>query len=226
MTFTLEIACFNPESALVASRAGADRIELCQSPEVGGTTPDFNALILIRDRVTIPIFIMIRPRGEDFVYSDAEFQQMKDSIQQYKALADGFVFGLLNVNKKVDVDRTSELVHLASPKPCTFHRAFDETSNLLEALEATIRCGISTVLTSGGQSTAIHGSGILAQLVENAQGRIEIMPGGGVRSTNLEDLRRRTKAKFFHSSALTGDGIVASFAEIQRLQNLLKQAWT
>ncbi len=217
-TSMLEIACFNPESTLIASEAGADRIELCQSPEVGGTTPDYNALVSIRSRITIPIFVMIRPRGGNFAYSDAEFQQMEDSVQLFKVMADGFVFGVLNANNRVDVERTSKLVNLAHPLPCTFHRAFDEIWDMSAALEDIIKCGLSTILTSGGKSTAHEGALGLAKLVEQAQNRIIIMPGGGVRSTNIEEIGVISKARTFHSSALTDDKNVPSLAEIQQLK--------
>ena len=214
----LEIACFNADSALVASKAGADRIEFCASPEVGGTTPDLEVLRNIRDQIAIPVFVMIRPRGGGFDYTDAEFQQMRDSVAYFKGIANGFVFGLLDANSRVDVPRTTELVTLARPLPCTFHRAFDSAMDLYQALEAAILCGISAVLTSGGAPSAIEGRDVLAELVQMARGRIDVMPGGGVRSTNIDDLVTSTHASFYHSSALVDDEKIASFTEILRLK--------
>jgi copper homeostasis protein len=214
----LEIACFNAESALIANEAGADRIEFCESPEVGGTTPDFRTLRDIKVQIAIPVFVMIRPRGGDFVYTQREFQQMGASIEEFKEIADGFVFGILDTNRKVDIQRAKELAYLARPLPCTFHRAFDETADLYNALEDVVRCGMSTILTSGGASSALEGRDTLAKLVETARGRIAIMPGGGVRSTNIEVLRRLTQAGFYHSSALVDNGRVASLTEICRLR--------
>jgi copper homeostasis protein len=219
----LEIACFDSDSALVASSAGADRIELCEDAEVGGTTPSVTSLSGIRDRITIPIFVMIRPRGGDFVYSEDEFQQMKASITQLKPIADGFVFGILDRDSKVDMRRTSELVALAHPLQCTFHRAFDQTVDLFQALDDIVNCGLQSILTSGGKSTAIQGCDMLARLVDKAQGTIVIMPGGGVRSANVEELRRRTKAISYHSSALIGNEQVSSVVEILRLKEILRQ---
>ena len=217
MTF-LEIACFNAESALIANQAGADRIELCENPEVGGTTPDLNSLRNIREQIAIPVFVMIRPRGGDFVYTDAEFQRIRASIEQFRGIADGVVFGILDAYGKVDIRRTTELVHFAHPLPCTFHRAFDQTTDPYQALEDVVRCGISTILTSGGASSAIERIDTLAKLVEAGRGRIQIMPGGGVRSTNIERLKRSTQASFFHSSALVDNKQVASLTEILRLR--------
>lgn len=218
----LEVACFNAESALVASDAGADRIELCDSPEVGGTTPDIALLSAIRDRIAIPIFVMIRPRGGDFVYSEDEFQQMKVSILQFERMANGFVFGILDNDHKVDIRRTTELVKLAHPLPCTFHRAFDDTPDLFEGLGDIVKCGSRAILTSGGAPTAVGGCGALAQLVEKANGKIVILAGGGVRSGNITEIKSKTNATFFHSSALMENERVASFVEIQQLQNLVQ----
>jgi copper homeostasis protein len=214
----LEIACFNAESALIANKAGADRIEFCQTPEVGGTTPAYKTLLSIKEQMAIPVFVMIRPRGGDFVYTDTEVQQMRASIEQFKEIADGLVFGILDASSAVDIRRTRELVHLAHPLPCTFHRAFDQTLDPYKALEDIKRCGISTILTSGVASSAVEGRDTLAKLVETAGGRIAIMPGGGVRSTNIERLRRSTKASFYHSSALVDDESVPSSTEIGRLR--------
>lgn len=214
----LEIASFNLQSALIAQKAGADRIELCDNPNVGGTTPDYATFCSLRDQFTIPIFIMIRPRGGDFVYSDAEFEQMKIDISRFKALANGFVFGSLRADNRVDTTRTKELVHLARPLPCTFHRAFDETHDQYEALEDIIGCGCTNILTSGGATNALAGSSTLQQLILRAKQRICIIPGGGVRSSNLERLKQETSATTFHSSAILNDVSVASANEIQQLK--------
>jgi len=214
----LEIACFNAKSAIIANEAGADRIEFCDGPEVGGTTPNFETLRSIRDQIAIPVFVMIRPRGGDFVYTDTEVQQMKTSIEQFKDIADGFVFGVLGANAKVYIQRTKELVSVAHPLPCTFHRAFDQTIDPYDALEDVLQFGMIAILTSGGEPSAMDGCETLAKLVQTAQGRIAIMPGGGVRSANIEGLRRLTQASFYHSSALVDNGGVASSTEILRLK--------
>lgn len=221
----LEIACFTPDSAIAASDAGADRVELCDHAEVGGTTPPLAWLYAIRDKVTVPINVMIRPRGGDFVYSDEEFQGMKSAIEAFKAagIADGFVFGILKHDRSVDVERTLDLVNLSAPLPCTFHRAFDETADLMDSLEKVIRCGIKTILTSGGCANAAEGHETLTQLVCKAKDRVTIMPGGGVRSTNMDMLKNKTNAVAYHSSALINSGAVANAQEIIHMKTILLQ---
>jgi copper homeostasis protein len=159
----LEIACFNSESALIASNSGADRIELCAGSECGGTTPNFNSLVNIKDRIAVPVFVMIRPRGGDFVYTDTEFQETRASIEQFKEVASGFALGVLDANSRINIRRTRELVHLAYPLPCTFHHAFDQAVGPFKALEDIVSCGIATILTSGGAPSAIDGSGQTCQ---------------------------------------------------------------
>ncbi|OAG42712.1 hypothetical protein AYO21_02995 [Fonsecaea monophora] len=218
----LEIACFNPDSAVIADEAGADRIELCDNADVGGTTPPSSWLVTLRDKVRIPIYVMVRPRGGDFVYSPEEFQEMKVAIGNLKPFADGFVFGILKHDRTVDVARTAELVKLAAPLPCTFHRAFDETTDLFQALEDVVGCNIRTILTSGGISSAIENCDVLAQLVKQADGRVIVMPGGGVRSTNIEQLKLKTDALIFHSSALIAAQYIGNVAEIRQMKKILQ----
>ncbi|KIV95840.1 hypothetical protein PV10_03446 [Exophiala mesophila] len=219
----LEVACFNPSSAIAASTAQVDRIELCSNPTVGGVTPDIEWLAQISDKVDIPINIMVRPRGGNFVYSDPEFDEMKQTIALYKSKAavNGFVFGILLPNGKVDIVRTSELVQQASPLPCTFHRAFDDTPDLFEALEDAVKCNVGTILTSGGCRTAVDGIDTLAQLVKRAEGRVAIMPGGGVRSENLATLISTTQATAYHSSALVDTEQVANTAEMESMKKII-----
>ena len=138
----LEIACFNIESAQIANENGADRIELCDGIEVGGTTPTPIDIINVQKFLTSDLFVMIRPRGGNFVYSNEEFEQMKHNVLNFKSLkVDGFVFGILDKNNKVDIERNIELVNLAKPLLCTFHRAFDEVADYEQALEDVISCG-------------------------------------------------------------------------------------
>lgn len=214
----LEIACFNGESALVAQAAGANRIEFCADMSAGGITPSLGSLREIRDRISIPIHVMIRPRGGDFVYTDAEFDTMKRDVLRFKDVANGFVFGILDQQGNVDVQRNRELTQLAQPLPCTFHRAFDVTTDSSRALDDVIECGFQTVLTSGGQTNAMAGRDMLSSLAEKSSGRIEIMPGGGVRSSNVKTLRSRTRARWYHSSAVTEDGDAADAAEVANLK--------
>ena len=193
----LEIACFNSDSVRIAQESGADRVELCANMKVGGTTPDFEITKQARELLTIDLNVMIRPRGGNFVYSDAEFQQMKNEILQFKKLGvTGFVFGILNENNSINKAQNTELVNLAKPFPCTFHRAFDEVSDAFQALEDVIDCGFQTILTSGQKPNVMEGANRLAELVFKANNRITIMPGGGLRSTNIEFIARKNKSYF------------------------------
>jgi copper homeostasis protein len=216
----IEIASFNPESAMTAFKNGADRIELCDGLSQGGTTPDFEIVKQIRNKIDIPIFIMIRPRGGDFTYSDAEFEQMKSEVIMMKSLqVDGFVFGILDKNDEVDIERNKALVELAKPHPCTFHRAFDRTKDLENSLERVIECGFKTILTSGQKPNVSEGKENLKTLVELSNGRIEILVGGGLRSTNIQEIRGFTGAEYFHSSAIIDGGNFANADEVIALKN-------
>ncbi len=216
----LEIACFNLESALIAQKAGADRVELCADILVGGITPTLELIQQARDQLTIDLYVMIRPRGGDFVYSEAEFLQMKTTIKTLKELkVDGFVFGILNDDDQIDVVRNKELVDWARPFACTFHRAFDEVSEVTQALEEVIECGFSTILTSGTFPNVMKGKEVLKQLVIQANNRIEIMPGGGLRSTNISELDEMVNANWYHTSAITHAGENASFEEITAIKS-------
>ncbi len=154
----IEIACFNPESAMIAFENGADRIELCDGLAEGGTTPDFETVKQLRKKIDIPVFVMIRPRGGDFIYSDAEFEQMKHDLTQLKILqVNGFVFGILDEKDEVNREQNKELIELAKPYPCTFHRAFDRAKDLENSLEKVIECGFTTLLTSGQKPNVSEG---------------------------------------------------------------------
>lgn len=216
----IEIACFNPESALIAFENGADRIELCAGLSEGGTTPDFETTKELREKINIPIYVMIRPRGGDFTYSDAEFEQMKTDLAALKTLnVDGFVFGILDENDKVNVEQNKTLVDLALPLPCTFHRAFDRASDLADSLEKVIECGFTTILTSGQKPNVSEGKENLQKLVHLSDGRIEILVGGGLRSSNIKEIRSFTKAGYFHSSAITDGSAFANPDEVIALKN-------
>lgn len=219
----LEIACFNLESAVTAEQNGADRVELCTNMLEGGTTPDFEIARKVRDELNIKMNVMIRPRGGDFVYTEAEFKHMKAEINHFKKInVDGFVFGILNADNSFDMERNKELVALASPVPCTFHRAFDVIATVYESLEFLIDCGFKAVLTSGQAENVTEGTEVLKILVEKANGRIVVMPGGGLRSSNIEKLDQKVNASFYHSSAITDSGEIASGEEIKRIKSFLQ----
>ncbi|MDP2385048.1 MAG: copper homeostasis protein CutC [Bacteroidota bacterium] len=217
----LEIACFNIESAIIAQQGGADRVELCDDISVGGITPLFETIASVRKKIQIDLYIMIRPRGGDFVYSEDEYEEMKMEILliKYKQV-NGFVFGILNEDGTIDKERNKELVELAHPLPCTFHRAFDEVEDPKKALEDLIECGFKTILTSGQKTNATEGINDLTELIKQAGDRIIIMPGGGVRSSNIEKLKK-LNVPFYHSSAITDKTETASLEEVKELKRKL-----
>jgi len=198
----LEIAVFNIASAIAAQKAGADRIELCENPFDGGTTPSYGTLCVVRDKIDIPVFPIIRPRGGDFLYSDEEFEVMKKDLQMVKELGfSGAVIGLLRKDGTIDTERTKRLVDLAPNMQLTFHRAFDRCKNPLFALEEIVQTGCARLLTSGQKPNVNDAKDLVKALVEKAGDRIVILPGSGVRSHSLQELVLETGATEFHSSA-------------------------
>ncbi|WP_417939690.1 copper homeostasis protein CutC [Flavobacterium sp. RS13.1] len=218
----LEIACFNYESALIAQDNGADRIELCENMKFGGTTPNYILTVKVREKLSIKMHVIIRPRGGDFFYTNEEIAEMKQDIKQFKKLGvDGFVFGILNEDGTINKKKNLELVSLASPLPCTFHRAFDVVKNVEQALEDVIDCGFKTILTSGQQLNVEEGIFNLEKIQKLANNRIEIMPGGGLRSSNIKLLQDRLEPTFYHSSAITDDTETANPEEVKEIRNFL-----
>jgi copper homeostasis protein len=218
----LEIACFNVSSAITAAKAGADRIELCTDYAAGGVTPSIDALAEIRKATTKPINVMIRPRPGDFIYTTLQLYQMQLDIVTFMPVASGFVFGILDAENRVDEARNRQFVHMAAGLPCTFHRAFDAVPDQAEAVESIIRCGFTSILTSGGQADAVSGADHVARLQRDFGDRITFILGGGVRSTNIEALRRQTNVLWYHSAALTQPGETVDKDEVSNLQSLLK----
>jgi copper homeostasis protein len=219
MSFILEIAVFNIESALLAAKAGADRIELCENPADGGTTPSYGTLKTVREKINIPVFPIVRARDGDFFYSEDEFEAMKKDVALIKDLRfEGVVIGLLKKDGTIDIQRTAKLVGLAYPLEVTFHRAFDRAVYSLEALEDVIKCGCQRILTSGQVPNAFDGKELIKQLIQQADNRIIIMPGSGVRSNNIQSLIEYTNAEEVHSSARK---IVAS--KIQFIQQSMNE---
>lgn len=198
--FLLEVAVDSLERAIAAERAGAHRLELCANLDVGGLTPGIELIRRVRSAVRIPIHVMLRPRPGDFVYSAAEFAEMKSSIKTIAAEnLEGIVTGVLLPDGRVDVPRTRELVALASPMQVTFHRAFDHTQEFAAALENVILTGAHRILTSGGAADAQTGAAILRSLIHQAAGRITILPGGGLHPGNIAEVARVTGARELHT---------------------------
>jgi len=199
---SLEVCANSVTSALAAQEGGAERVELCDNLGEGGTTPSLGQIAIARKLLQIQLFVIIRPRGGDFLYSDLEFEIMKEDIRQCVQLnCDGVVFGILLPNGEVDKERCRELLALAKPLPATFHRAFDMCANPFRALEDIIDLGFTRILTSGGENTAPAGASQISQLIQRAQDRINIMPGSGITEQNLEMLLQNTGAREFHATA-------------------------
>ena len=198
----IEIVVFNIESAINAQTGGADRIELCDNPAEGGTTPSIGVIEQVKKNLSIDVFVMIRPRGGDFCYSDHEFASMQRDIEACKQLkVEGVVFGILSDDGRIDRERNKKLIELARPMKVTCHRAFDMTPDPIEALEDCIAIGFDRILTSGQQPQAIKGLELIAQLNHEAKGRIIIMPGSGVNEETVGEIVEKTGVKEIHFSA-------------------------
>jgi copper homeostasis protein len=222
MNVALEICVQGIESALASQEGGADRIELCEELAVGGVTPSAGTIAIACRRLTIPVHVLIRPRGGDFVYSEAEFDVIQHDIETAKSLgAAGVVIGLLRPDGTLDQPRLTRLIELSRPLAITFHRAFDEVSSPLEALEDLIDLGVERILTSGGTVRAVDGLARLAELSQRSAGRIAIMAGGRITGADIPALLG-TGLKEIHigSSACSEGRIVAelvrSLGEIAR----------
>jgi len=195
----VEVCADSVASAIAAERGGAARVELCSSLIEGGLTPSARLIEMTRAAVSMPLHVMIRPRGGDFCYEPEEFEIMKRDIAVAQRVgATGVVFGILDANGNVDVARTRQLADVARPLAVTFHRAFDMTADLFRALEDVCAAGVDRVLTSGGEPTSLLGQETIAQLVRKSEGRIVIMPGSGIRPENARSLVERTGVKEVH----------------------------
>lgn len=187
------------ESAVAAAAGGADRVELCDDLVEGGTTPSAGSIRLARERLDLGICVMIRPRGGDFLYTDLEFEIMRDDIAVAKRLgADGVVLGLLRADGRIDRERTARLVDDAAPLPVTFHRAFDVSRDPMESLETLVGLGVRRVLTSGQKASALEGVDLIRRLVDTAGDRITILAGGGLTADNAAQLVTATGVREVH----------------------------
>lgn len=208
MPILIEAAVESLDAALAAAQGGAHRLELCTGLVHGGTTPDVKLLRACRSQLLIPLFVLIRPRPGDFVYTDAEHRAMLEQIQRAKAAgARGIVSGELTNRGQPHEQRTRALIDATRPLPFTFHRAFDECADQGTALESLIRLRVSRVLTSGGAKTAPEGADKIRELVAQADGRIEILPGGGIDASNVASLVRTTGVREVHFSVKTADKV-------------------
>lgn len=199
---TLEVCSFNVQSSIIAEKAGAVRVELCDNPIEGGTTPGYGTIKIVREKIAIRLYPILRPRSGNYYYDDEDFEIIKEDIRICKELGcDGISVGVQLVDGQIDVERFKRIVEWAYPMGVTCNRAFDATPDPYKALEDIITAGCERVLTSGQASAAPDAGEVLGKLVKQANGRISIMPGAGVRSANIKKLLQQSGAYEFHTSA-------------------------
>jgi copper homeostasis protein len=221
MSYKLEVIAFTIESCLIIQQSGAHRIELCDNAFEGGTTPSYGMIKAAREKVTIDLFPIIRPRGGDFLYNEDEFKIIWQDVKLCKQLGcNGVVTGFLNADGSIDIKRTSHIVEIAHPMQVTFHRAFDHCKDPFKAVEQLVDAGCSRILTSGQQPMAAEGADLIAHLIKFAGGKIILMPGSGVRNENIKMLADKTGAVEFHTSLRsnaksTMDFIHPAFKELE-----------
>ena len=198
--YFLEVCVDSLESADAAMRGGADRLMICSGMVLGGLTPDMSLFYEIKKRIDLETCVLIRPRCGDFCYTDEEFRLMKDGVRLFReAGADAVAVGMLNPDGSLDVPRLDELMLLTGKMKAVLNRCFDFCRDPMEAMEQARMLGMRSILTSGQQSSCLDGRSVIAQLVLNA-GDLEVIVGGGVRSTNIGALIKVTGAKGFHMS--------------------------
>jgi copper homeostasis protein len=218
----LEIACFNLRAAEIAVKAKADRIEYCHNYDQGGISPPVGEVVQHKKKFNTPVFVMVRPRPGNFIYSKEELREMARTIDLMKAAgADGFVFGILDQADELNAKDCEILVKSAWPLPCTLHRAFDDTPDKIKTLHKAVNCGFSRILSSGGKGNVDDNLKIIEMLILAASDQIIIMPGGGLRSHNI-DVLKAAGATEFHSSCITSRGsLLPDSEEIGRLKHRL-----
>lgn len=196
----MECPVFSVEAALLAAEYGADRIELCSNISEGGETPGPGLFSYLKKKLTIPIFVMIRPRGGDFVYSEDEIEVMQEEIRIFSQMgADGLVFGVLNPDGSVNSEAGEKLVKSAGSIPCTFHRAIDASDDIYQSLENIIECGFQRVLTSGGKNSVGDGLEVITKLLTQSKDRIIVIPGGGMKPELIQPLEKTGFLKEIHA---------------------------
>jgi copper homeostasis protein len=221
----VEICVGDVESAIAAEAGGADRIELCDNLAAGGTTPSAGTIAETCRWLSIPVHVMIRPRGGDFVYSERELSVMRHDIEVAKALGvAGIVLGVLTADGTIDRDRTAFFVKSAWPLSVTFHKAIDQTSDLDAALDTLVALGVGRVLTSGGSLTALEGVEVLAGLVRRASSQIAIMAGGGLHAENIGSVIRKTGVHEVHVGSVVKRAIVRKASSVEAAAR--KMTWS
>lgn len=212
MSAVLEVCVDSAESAESAARGGATRLELCENLVIGGTSPCEDLFRMVRERVDIPIRVLLRPRFGDFLYTDAEFELLRRQVKRFAALgADGVVIGVLTADGALDEPRMAELISLAGGCGVTLHRAFDVCRDPFEALEAARRLGVDTILTSGQRAICAKGAVLLHELIKRSAGSPQILVGAGVNADVIRALQPLTGADAFHLSAKRVEGSRMAF---------------
>jgi copper homeostasis protein len=220
-----ELCAESVEAACAAQSGGADRIELCSRLSEGGTTSTAELMTACVRAVSIPIYVLIRPRAGDFVFTSHEFDLMHRQIDEAKAAgASGVALGVLLEDGRVDVNRTRDLVEYARPLETTFHRAFDESPDLSVALEQVIETGATGLLTSGGAAEVLLGADRIGRLQEQADGRIQIIAGGGLRLASLVEVVRRSGAFSLHGSLTNSNGSNGRGVDTTQLEANIREA--
>ncbi|HVX38584.1 MAG TPA: copper homeostasis protein CutC [Gemmatimonadaceae bacterium] len=214
MSVLVEACVDSVASAAAAERGGARRLELCDNLDVGGTSPSVALVRAVKEAVAIPVFVMVRPRGGDFLFSPREHAAILASIPGLHAAgANGFVIGALTAEATVDEQQTRELVDACALSPVTFHKAFDIARDQAAELEALVRCGVSRVLTSGGAPTARDGVEALRALVRQAHGRIDVMAGGRVRAPNVREIVEGSGVREVHARCVGDEATIRGIVE-------------
>ena len=233
MSIITEVCCCDIESALAAQRAGANRIELCTNLHENGTTPSYGNLVLVKEQLQIPVHVFIAPRGGNFLYNEIEFQIMlHDIVMATECGADGLVAGCLTKKNELDILKLKGIRQAAGETPLTFHRAFDLMKNPFDAMEQLIDLGFQKLLTSGLSDSALNGKNILKELVQKANGRIEVIASAGINSGNIQQIILETEVNAVHFSSkhLVGDSsgafstqrMTSNYDEIKRCVELAK----
>lgn len=203
MKILKEVCVENLAEALEAEKRGADRIELCDNLSFGGTTQSYGTIKKALEKLKIPVFPIIRPRGGDFFYTEDEIEIMKEDVKMCKSLgAEGVVLGMLTEDKKIDFSLVKEFVSLAYPMEVTFHKAIDELENPVEAVEGLINCGVKRILSSGTKETALEGAEVLNKMIEKADGRIIIVVAGRITAENFQEVSEKIPAFEYHGKKI------------------------
>jgi len=198
-----EVCVESFQEALLAEAAGSTRIELCENLSCGGTTPSYGTIRKTIEILHVPVMVMIRPRGGNFCYTQDEFEMMCDDIRICHELgADGVVLGILKPNLTIDIERTKELLHLAHPMQVTFHKAIDETKDILQSVIQLKNIGIDRILSSGGEATAIEGNETLLKMIEIAGDHMKIIVAGKVTSENFTQIASLIPSDQYHGRRL------------------------